>query len=383
MNKPQHCEFYQQGKCLSCQLIELPLAEQLQRKQHALQQLLAPYFVAEWELPISGPAFAFRNKAKMVALGAAHQPILGIVSPNGEPVSLVNCPLYPASMQQLLQHLESFIQRAGIPPYRVDKAKGELKFILLTQAHHSGEFMLRFVLRSEQAIARIERELPALLHEFPKIKLVTANIQPVHMARLEGEQEIWLFGEPRLREVFNDIPLYIRPKSFFQTNPEVAEQLYATAKRWLAPLQLNSLWDLFCGVGGFGLHCAAPDTHLTGIEIEPEAIACASLAAAELGLQHIQFKALDSTTFADGQRQQQVPDAVIVNPPRRGLGTALSRALNEFSPAYIVYSSCNPKTLAEDLRHFDDYQCQRAQIFDMFPHTDHYEVLILLQRKLG
>ncbi|QSX33019.1 23S rRNA (uracil(747)-C(5))-methyltransferase RlmC [Shewanella avicenniae] len=383
MNNPSPCQFFQQGKCQSCQRIEMPLAEQLQHKQQQLQQLLTPFAISEWLAPVAGPELAFRNKAKMVALGAAHQPILGIVSPSGEAVSLVHCPLYPASMQSLLARLEPFIQHAGIPPYRVDKAKGELKFILLTQAHCSGEFMLRFVLRSEQAIPRIERELPALLAEFPKIKLVTANIQPVHMARLEGEQEIWLHGEPRLREVFNDIPLYIRPKSFFQTNPEVAAQLYAAAKAWLAPLKLTRLWDLFCGVGGFGLHCADKTTQLTGIEIEPEAIACARLSAEELGLEQVEFNALDSTSFADEQSAGQVPDLVIVNPPRRGLGQALSIALNQFAPNYILYSSCNPQTLAADLGHLQGYATLRAQLFDMFPHTDHYEVLVLLQRKSG
>ncbi len=373
------CQFYQQNLCRSCALLDLPLVEQVEGKQQQLQQLLRPFAVESYEPAVVGPVAAFRNKAKMVALGAAHQPILGIVSPSGEPVSLVNCPLYPTSMQQLLARLERFVQQAGIAPYRVDKAKGELKFVLLTQAQHSGEFMLRFVLRSPTAIARIERELPALLSEFPAIKLVTANIQPVHMARLEGEEEIWLYGEPRLKEVFNQVPLYIRPKSFFQTNPEVAAQLYATAKAWLAPLQLRSLWDLFCGVGGFGLHCATAEMQLTGIEIEAEAIACAKLAAAELGLTHVSFQALDSSNFAAGS--QQVPDAVIVNPPRRGLGRELCQSLAAFALQHILYSSCNPKTLADDLQHFNEYRCVKVQLFDMFPHTDHFEVLVLLTRK--
>ncbi|WP_417762269.1 23S rRNA (uracil(747)-C(5))-methyltransferase RlmC [Shewanella sp.] len=379
MSQFLQCQFYQQNLCRSCVLLDQSLDEQVARKQQQLQQLLNPFAVERYQAPVVGPVAAFRNKAKMVALGAAHQPILGIVSPSDEPVSLVNCPLYPASMQQLLARLERFIQQAGIAPYRVDKAKGELKFVLLTQAQHSGEFMLRFVLRSTTAISRIERELTQLLAEFPAIKLVTANIQPVHMARLEGDEEIWLFGEPRLKEMFNQVPLYIRPKSFFQTNPDVAAQLYATAKAWLAPLKLNSLWDLFCGVGGFGLHCATAEMHLIGIEIEAEAIACAKLAAEELGLQHVSFQALDSRNFAAGS--QQVPDAVIVNPPRRGLGAELCQSLAKFAPQHILYSSCNPKTLAADLQHFGAYRCVNVQLFDMFPHTEHFEVLVLLTRQ--
>ncbi|MFQ6370805.1 23S rRNA (uracil(747)-C(5))-methyltransferase RlmC [Shewanella sp. YIC-542] len=380
MGTAVNCHHFSAGRCLSCRHIQQPLATQLAAKQAYLQQLLAPFSPAQWLAPVQGAASAFRNKAKMVVLGSAHQPVLGIPGADGMPVNLCDCPLYPADMQQLLQQLTHFVQQAGVPPYRVDKAKGELKYILLTRAQVSGEFMLRFVLRSTTAIARIEKQLPQLLQQFPKIKIVTANLQPVHMARLEGEQEIWLAGAPRLREVFNDVPLYIRPKSFFQTNPQVAAALYQTASAWLAPIAPGSVWDLFCGVGGFGLHCATASTRLTGIEIEAEAIACARLSAKELGLTQVNFQALDSTDFAAGKAAEDVPDVIIVNPPRRGLGKALCQQLSAFAPDYLLYSSCNPKTLAEDLASIDGYRLQQVQLFDMFPHTDHFEVLALLRR---
>ncbi|MGL5359854.1 MAG: 23S rRNA (uracil(747)-C(5))-methyltransferase RlmC, partial [Shewanella sp.] len=328
--------------------------------------------------PIFGAACGFRNKAKMVALGAAHAPVLGIVSPSGEAVSLWDCLLYPADMQALLLRLERFVQQAGIPPYRVDKAKGELKFILLTRSQVRGEFMLRFVLRSKVAIPRIERELPALLAQFPQIKVVSVNLQPVHMAILEGEEEIFLSANTRLEERFNDVPLFIRPKSFFQTNPEVAAKLYQTAREWVAEFAPRSLWDLFCGVGGFGLHCAGPDIALTGIEIEAEAIACAKMSAQMMGLNQVQFMALDSTDFAKGSSAADKPDLIIVNPPRRGIGEALCHSLSEFAPKAILYSSCNPATLAKDLAQLRGYRLTKVQLFDLFPHTDHFEVLALL-----
>ncbi len=349
-------------------------------KSQVLQDLLVDLPVEQWLDPVFGPELGFRNKAKMVALGAAHQPILGLVSPSGEPVSLCDCALYPADMQQLLHRLEKFVQQAGIPPYRVDKAKGELKFILLTRSQVRGEYMLRFVLRSTNAIERIERELPQLLAEFPQIKVVSVNLQPVHMAILEGEEEHFLTKATRLEERFNDVPLYIRPKSFFQTHPEVAQKLYLTAKQWTAELAPNSIWDLFCGVGGFGLHCANKETMLTGIEIEAEAIACAKMSAVAMGLEHIQFTALDSTEFAAGSEASDKPDLIIVNPPRRGIGESLCQSLSAFAPKAIIYSSCNPKTLAKDLHAISGYNITKVQLFDMFPHTDHFEVLVLLQR---
>ncbi|NMH65963.1 23S rRNA (uracil(747)-C(5))-methyltransferase RlmC [Shewanella salipaludis] len=375
------CAYFESGLCLSCRHIRLPMAEQVAAKTRELQALLANFAVQAYLPPVLSAETAFRNKAKMVALGAAHQPILGLLSPSGEAVSLCDCSLYPDDMQRLLHRLEAFVRQAGLPPYQVSKAKGELKFVLLTRSQAKGEYMLRFVLRSHQAIARIERELPKLLAEYPQIKLVSVNIQPVHMAILEGEEEIFLTRQTRLEERFNDVPLYIRPKSFFQTNPQVAAQLYRTARDWVAEFKPASLWDLFCGVGGFGLHCAAKDISLTGIEIEAEAIACAKMSAAAMGLEKVSFSALDSTDFARGESAADKPDLIIVNPPRRGIGEALCRSLSEFAPRAILYSSCNPKTLAKDLAHIQGYAITKVQLFDMFPHTDHFEVLLMLERE--
>ncbi|MCE9677754.1 23S rRNA (uracil(747)-C(5))-methyltransferase RlmC [Shewanella sp. AS1] len=375
------CRYFDAKQCLSCRYLKTPLQQQLEDKMATLEQLLQGMAVGRWYPPVFGPETGFRNKAKMVVLGAAHQPILGLVSPSGEAVSLCDCSLYPADMQQLLHRLELFVRQAGIPPYRVDKAKGELKFILLTRSQVRGEFMLRFVLRSQEAIFRIERELPALLSEFPQIKVVSVNLQPVHMAILEGEEEIFLTEATRLEERFNDVPLYIRPKSFFQTHPQVAERLYQTAREWSRELAPDSIWDLFCGVGGFGLHCANKETLLTGIEIEAEAIACAKMSAQTLGLTQVQFSALDSTEFAHGDAAQNKPDLIIVNPPRRGIGEALCDSLSAFAPKAIIYSSCNPVTLAKDLKRISGYQITKVQLFDMFPHTDHFEVLVLLERE--
>ncbi len=384
VNTVKQCDYFNQGQCLSCRHIQLPMAQQVAAKSQILQQLLAPFIPVNaadiFQPPIISDDSGFRNKAKMVALGAAHAPVLGIISPNGEAVNLCDCLLYPTDMQKLLHRLTRFVQQAGIPPYRVDKAKGELKFILLTRSQVRGEYLLRFVLRSTNGIERIERELPTLLAEYPQIKVVSVNIQPVHMAILEGEEEIFLTENTRLEERFNHVPLFIRPKSFFQTNPQVAAKLYQTAREWVAEFSPDSLWDLFCGVGGFGLHCASKDIKLTGIEIEAEAIACAQMSAQMMGLKNVQFMALDSTDFAKGKSAAEKPDLIIVNPPRRGIGEALCQSLSEFSPKAILYSSCNPKTLAKDLEHIRGYHLTKVQLFDLFPHTDHFEVLALLVR---
>ncbi|AGE86898.1 23S rRNA (uracil(747)-C(5))-methyltransferase RlmC [Cronobacter sakazakii] len=374
-----HCALYDAGRCRSCQWIEQPLDTQLAAKMTDLRTLLAALHVGEWGAPVSGPEQAFRNKAKMVVSGSVEKPLLGMLHRDGTPVDLTECPLYPASFYAVFAALKPFIARAGLTPYNVARKRGELKYLLLTQSTLDGGLMLRFVLRSKEKLEQLRAALPGLLAELPQLKVVTANIQPVHMAIMEGDEEIWLTQQQALAESFNGVPLWIRPQSFFQTNPTVASALYATARDWVRALPVNHMWDLFCGVGGFGLHCATPEMTLTGIEIAPEAIASARASAQALGLRNVHFQALDSTDFATGQ--QAVPDLVLVNPPRRGIGKALCEYLSHMAPRYIVYSSCNAQTMAKDIGELPSYRIARAQLFDMFPHTAHYEVLTLLVRK--
>lgn len=374
-----HCALYTAGTCRSCQWLDKPYSRQLVDKQQDLQQLLADVAVGEWLEPVTGPESAFRNKAKMVVSGSVERPLLGMLHRDGTPVDLCGCPLYPASFPEVFGVLKSFIARAGLTPYNVARKRGELKFLLLTESQKEGGMMLRFVLRSEAKLAQLRAALPWLQQQLPQLKVISANIQPVHMAILEGEREIALTEQQALEEEFNQVPLFIRPQSFFQTNPQVAAALYATARDWVRELNIGSMWDLFCGVGGFGLHCATPEMKLTGIEISAEAIACAKASAAKLGLKQVEFQALDSTGFAIAK--ESIPDLVLVNPPRRGIGQALCDYLSRMAPQTILYSSCNAQTMAKDLAAMPDYRVERVQLFDMFPHTAHYEVLTLLSRR--
>lgn len=373
------CALYDADRCRSCQWITQPVGDQLRAKIADLQNLLADSSVGEWCAPVGGPESAFRNKAKMVVSGSVEKPLLGMLHRDGTPEDLCDCPLYPASFAPVFSALKPFIARAGLTPYNVARKRGELKYVLLTESQFDGGMMLRFVLRSEAKLGQLRAALPWLQAQLPQLKVITVNIQPVHMAIMEGETEIFLTEQQALAERFNDVPLWIRPQSFFQTNPVVAERLYATARDWVRQLSVNHMWDLFCGVGGFGLHCATPQMKLTGIEIAPEAIACAKQSAQTLGLQNLHFQALDSTQFATAQ--EDVPDLVLVNPPRRGIGKPLCDYLSRMAPPFIIYSSCNAQSMAKDIGELPGYRIERVQLFDMFPHTAHYEVLTLLSRQ--
>jgi len=180
--------------------------------------------------------------------------------------------------------------------------------------------------------------------------------------------------------------LHLRPRSFFQTNTQVAAALYRTAQAWVGELAPISAWDLFCGVGGFALHLASVVRgQVTGIEVSAEAIASAQQTAAELGLGNVQFQALAVDAFAHGGgvAPAKTPAIVVVNPPRRGLCADLCAWLEQSSVRWVLYSSCNPQSLAQDLARMPGFVPLRAQLFDMFPHTAHGEVMVLLARNAG
>lgn len=372
------CPRYDAGQCRSCQWLPKEYVTQLADKQARIEHLLTDIPVAEWRPPVPSAQRRFRNKAKMVVSGSVERPILGIVNTEGEGVDLIDCPLYPETFAPVFRQLLPFIAKAGLTPYHIARRKGELKYLLLTESTQGG-MMLRFVLRSDKKLAQLKKVLPELQQCLPQLTVISVNIQPVHMAIMEGEQEIMLSDASALAESFNHIPLWIRPQSFFQTNPEVAAKLYLTAREWTQGLKLDTLWDLFCGVGGFGLHCARAETQLTGIEISAEAIACAQDSATKLGLKNTQFRALDATHYA--LNETSAPDLLLVNPPRRGIGQELCEFIVSVKPAAILYSSCNPETLAKDITRLQGYRLERVQLFDLFPHTAHSEVLSLLIRE--
>jgi 23S rRNA (uracil747-C5)-methyltransferase len=197
------------------------------------------------------------------------------------------------------------------------------------------------------------------------------------------------------------VPLNLRPQSFFQTNTPIAEALYAQARDWIADESPALAWDLFCGVGGFALHMAPYAGHVVGIEIAPDAIASAKTTAAELGITNLSFDAMDATAFAVAEPSEPTgpdgaagtastspagtergagPQVIVVNPPRRGIGTELAQWLEASSANVVVYSSCNAITLAKDLAHMPSLKPVEARVLDMFPHTSHYEVIVLLKR---
>ncbi|WP_275004883.1 23S rRNA (uracil(747)-C(5))-methyltransferase RlmC [Promicromonospora iranensis] len=413
------CPHYDASRCHSCTLLEVDYPNQVLDKERHVAALLAPVLTAPtasaseppgstyaatgsttepagsgltWLPAVKSAESGFRNKAKMVVSGTVAEPVLGILDGTGRGVDLTDCGLYPDALQAAFGPLAAFVTRAGLEPYQVSgrgkraQQRGELKYLLVTLSP-DGELMVRFVLRSQEAIARIRKHLPVLKEELPALAVASANIQPLHAAVLEGDLEIPLTERTTLPMRIDDITLDLRPQSFFQTNTAVAAELYRQARDWVDEVGPSSLWDLYCGVGGFALHCAAPGRAVTGIEISAEAVAAASGTVAKLRdgagaerFRDVTFAAGDATAFAVGP-DAPLPEMVIVNPPRRGIGADLARWLETSGIQHVLYSSCNATTLAKDLAAMPSLRPVRARLLDMFPQTAHYEVLVLLERE--
>lgn len=369
-----NCGYFEAGVCRSCTLLPIPVDRQRSDKQSRVSSRLP--MVGSWEPLVGGPESGFRNKAKMVAGGTIAEPTLGILSEDLVGVDLRDCGLYVPAIHAALPTLAEFVTVAGLPPYDVKERRGELKHVIVT-ANPAGELMVRWVLRSREPLARIEKHLTWLLERLP-IVVASVNLQPEHKAVLEGPIEIVLHGD-RLPMPVAGLPLSLQPQSFFQTNTAIAAGLYEQATSWTRDLRPLSAWDLYSGVGGFAFAVAGavPGVGVTGVETSAEAVA----AAASAGVAGTTFVADDATSWA--VRQPAAADLVVVNPPRRGIGSDLATWLNRAGGASIIYSSCNPESLARDLGVLTSYDVVAGRVFDMFPQTDHVEVMVRLERIHG
>ena len=401
------CALHDAGTCRSCPHLALSMPDQLAAKQSRVAALLAEHVPAElWQAPAASAPTGFRNKAKMAVAGTAAHPTLGILDGAGCGVDLRTCPLHVPAIEAALPVLADLVTELGLRPYDVPTRRGELKYILVT-ASPDDDLMVRFVLRSRRYLERLRAAVPDLHRRLPQLAVAAVNIQSVHQAVIEGPEEIVLTEEDRLLMRLRlaspdgssrtgrcaddvELPLYLPTRSFFQTNTAVAEALYATARSWAEESEPARVWDLFCGVGGFALALAAPGRRVLGVEVSAPAIDSARDAAALMGLDPdlVRFETGDARVLdpagpdgsAPGEVEAERPDLLVVNPPRRGIGEHLVTRIEASGVERVLYSSCNPRTLATDLAHLPSMRVVRARLFDMFPHTDHAEVLVELAR---
>lgn len=357
-----NCSYFEKEACRSCPGLE-PGVESWRLEQYQQLQNLLALDNRFWVAPAwSRSAFGQRTKAKFAVGGTSDTPILGRSLPDGEVVELSQCELHSPIIRAEIPTLIKIIRDYNLTPYQAKSRKGELKYIIVQEGMDQ-KLMLRFVLRSKEALDRVKKAMV----EYP-YAVSTVNIQPEHKAVLEGPEEIVLSEQKLLPIRIGSKDLFLGPKSFVQTNLEIASSLYITAAKWLSH-ESGRVLDLFCGIGGFAAHLESDQRKVVGVELSREAIEAARLAHPS-----IEFVAADAWEYV---KTVAAFDIVVVNPPRRGLGKDICQRLKDLRPKKILYSSCNPQTLKQDLIDLG-YQVERIQAFEMFPLTKHWEVLTLL-----
>lgn len=373
------CQNFLNKHCLSCDLLSQEYLASIKIKEQKLAGLFPEHLnVIKPSVACAQGTEGTRNKAKLAVALVQGEVTFGFYDNHLQFKKLEDCPLHAPNINTLLITLKQQLSFYKIIPYDVFSKKGELKYVLITFSESTNELLLRFVLRSTESLGRLKKLTSELLATNSNIKVVTANIQPVHQAVLEGEEEIVLTEVDCIAHQFDDYYLFQGPRSFFQTNTDMALKLYRQFQHELSALSVNAFLDLYCGVGAFAFFASAHCHNITGVEISDAAIVYANKARERNRAQYINFVAMDVDMFLQNQSASYF-DAILVNPPRRGLNNSIIQHLLRLAPNYLFYSSCNADSLKRDILQLEEkYQLQSLQLFDMFPFTSHFETLAIL-----
>ena len=252
-----------------------------------------------------------------------------------------------------------------------------VKHLYLRRGEMTGETMLCLVTASDSL--KGEKEFAdAVTRNFPEIKSVVLNINPEDTNVILGKRVRVLYGEDKIEDVLCDCRFGISSLSFYQVNRGGAELLYKKAIALAQTFEPKKVLDLYCGAGTIGLSYAKahPETSVTGIEIIPEAVENATQNAKINGIENASFICADAMT-ADLRGY----DLVFIDPPRKGMSAELVEKLNKSGPSTLIYVSCDPTTLARDVKMLTSYTADKVTPVDMFPRTGHVESVVCLARK--
>ncbi|MBC7538885.1 MAG: 23S rRNA (uracil(1939)-C(5))-methyltransferase RlmD [Bacteriovorax sp.] len=376
------CTYFLQSHCRSCNLLDKSYTNTLLLKESELKKLFPQNNILfKPTVGLEHDATGSRSKAKFAVFSKDNELTFGFYHSDGTPRELEVCPLHAVGINSLLSGIRDILKKYKIIPYDLKTKTGELKYLLLSKSGESdsAEFLLRFVLRSKESLDRLKQSTADMQAMSSKIKVITANIQPIHQAIIEGDEEIVLSFESAIIHQFDEFKLALGARSFFQVTPQIAQLLYSAVADSVAIDLPSSLIDLYCGVGAFSFYASRHCPDVTGVEISKEAIDCAKRSVLT-NKSKIDFYAMDVEEYL--KKFPKKFEAVLVNPPRRGLNSCIIKMIESIAPQFIYYSSCNASSLARDFSELEpNYQIQSLQIFDMFPYTAHYETLMCLIRK--
>ena len=383
-------------RCGGCQLQHYRYDRQLDYKQNKVKNALvrmggfAADFIDSVMEPVIGMdnPYNYRNKAQFpVGKDKEGNTVIGFYA--GRTHSIIDsryCYIQSEVSNKVVSIIRSWIERYGISPYEETKHSGLIRHILVRNGFKTGEVMVCLVVTSKKVPAL--DKLVELLGDIDGLVSVCLNINKDKTNKILGDKIINVYGRDYIEDYIGDVKYRISPLSFYQVNPVQTEKLYSTALDFAGLTGNETVWDLYCGIGTISLFLAKSAKSVLGVEIVPQAISDAKVNAQINNIDNALFTcgaAEDVEDFLTENELQHIygnPDVIVVDPPRKGCDSKLLDTIISHSPERIVYVSCDPATLARDLKILceDVYEIKRVRACDMFGMSGHVETVVLLSQ---
>lgn len=381
-------------QCGGCQIQHCSYEKQLAWKEKKVRDCLQRIGGFE-EIPMEpvmgmDEPYHYRNKAQYpVGYDKEGNLVAGFYA--GRTHSIIpntDCAIQHPANHMILETILAFMKQYDISAYEEKKHTGLVRHILTRVGKYTGEVMVCLIINGNKLPH--QDKLVEMLLQCPfdyKIKSICLNINKEKTNRILGEKVVPIYGQTYIEDRIGNITYRISPLSFYQVNPEQTQKLYGTALEYADLKGDEVVWDLYCGIGTISLFLAQKAARVCGVEIVPQAIEDARENARRNGFTNAEFFVGAAEDVVPEQYEQSGgslrADVVTLDPPRKGCDEKLLRTVVQMEPERIVYVSCDPATLARDLKYLcgEGYELKRVRACDMFGHSSHVETVVGLQRK--
>ena len=379
--KPANCPY--RKKCGGCQYSEISYPEQLRMKERKVRRLLEGFGEVK---PITGAddPFHYRNKVTASFGFRNGKMISGVYEQKTHRVvNIDRCLIQDGRADRIIHIMRDLFVSFKLKAYDEDSGFGLIRHVMVRTARATGQIMV-IIVTANQVFPGSRNFVNALREKCPEITTIVQNINNQRTSMVLGNREKVLFGKGYIEDVLCGLRFRISAGSFYQVFPEQTEKLYAKAVELAGLHGKGTLLDAYCGVGTIGMIASRDADEVIGVELNPDAVKDAEANARANGIHNISFYANDAGVFlqdlaASGKR----PDVILMDPPRTGSTPEFIESACRTRPERIVYVSCNPETLARDLKLFKgfSYRMREAWPFDNFPLTEHIETVCLLSQR--
>lgn len=376
-----HCAFSE--KCGGCDYAGMKYDNELAVKQKYIEELFGEYVKVDDIVGMYRPIH-YRNKVHaVVGLDDSRNVIAGTYEENSHRiVDTSDCMIEDSQCTDIIKDIKGLIASFKYQPYDEDSGKGLIRHILLRKGFSTKEIML-VIVTAGVAFPSKNNFLKVLCEKHPEITTIVQNINDRHTSMVLGKRNIVLKGKGYIEDVLCGCRFRISPTSFYQINHQQTEKLYKKAIQ-LADISKNdTVIDAYCGIGTIGIAASRKAGKVIGVELNSEAVSDARVNASINNIKNVTFVNADAGDFLVEYAKNAKADVVIMDPPRSGSTPEFLNSLLKIKPDRIVYISCGPDTQARDIKVLvkGGYKVMACQPFDLFPHTEHVETVILLSRK--